>query len=309
MTMNQFQVKKANYKGWPNCYSLSNRLVDLVVTADVGPRIIRFGFIDRDNELKEIEETLGQTGGNQWRIYGGHRLWHAPEEMPRTYAPDNDPVAVQEGDGFLRLVQTPEPATGIQKEMDLSLDPGQAKAILTHRLRNTGLWAVELAPWALTIMAPGGVAIFPLPPRGSHSENLRPTGALTLWAYTDMADPRWTWGKQYILLRQDPQAITPQKIGAWTPDGWVAYARQDHLFVKTFALQPEAIYPDRNSPLELFTDSQILEVETLGPLVRLEPGAAVEHTEEWFLYDGVPAPQNDDDVKAHILPRVVESGR
>jgi hypothetical protein len=307
--MNQFQLQKINYKGWPNCYSLSNGLVDLVVTADVGPRIIRFGFIDQGNELKEIEETLGQTGGDEWRIYGGHRLWHAPEEMPRTYSPDNEPVAVEEGDGFLRLVQSPEPATGIQKELDLSLVSGQTQVQVTHRLRNTGLWTVELAPWALTIMAPGGVAIFPLPPRGSHSENLRPTGALTLWAYTDMADPRWTWGRQYILLRQDPQATTPQKIGAWATDGWVAYARQDHLFVKTFTLQPGVAYPDRNSPLELFTNDQILEVETLGPLVRLEPGAAVEHAEEWFLFDGVPAPQNDDDVLTHILPRILQAGR
>ena len=29
----------------------------------------------------------GKTGGSEWHIYGGHRLWHAPEVMPRTYYP------------------------------------------------------------------------------------------------------------------------------------------------------------------------------------------------------------------------------
>lgn len=302
--MNHIQLKKVNYKGWPNCYQMANGLVELIATTDVGPRLIRFGFAGEDNELKEFEEMLGQIGGDEWRIYGGHRLWHAPEEMPRTYSPDNTPVTLEKCDGFVRLVQPPEPATGIQKEIDFSLVPGAAQAVVTHRLRNTNLWAVKLAPWALTVMAPGGVAVIPLPPRGSHADNLRPTSSLALWAYTDMADPRWTWGRQYLLLRQDPGANTPQKIGLRVSDGWAAYARNGHLFVKTFDHQPDAGYPDFNSTVEVYTDAQFLEVETLGPLVELAPGATAEHVERWSLFRDVPAPEDDAGVEEHVLPRI-----
>ena len=59
------------------------------------------------------------------------------------------------------------------------------------------------APWALSVMDTGGTAIIPLPPRGSHEDNLLPANSMTFWAYTDMADPRWTWGEKYLLLRQD----------------------------------------------------------------------------------------------------------
>lgn len=302
--MKQPHLEKVNYKGWPNCYQLSNGQIDLIVTTDVGPRIIRFGFVDANNEFKEFEEMAGQTGGQTWRAYGGHRLWHAPEEMPRTYYPDNSPVALETHDGFVRLVQPSEPTTGIQKEIDLRLQPDSAQAIITHRLRNSNLWSVELAPWALSIMAPGGVAIIPLPPRGSHAENLQPSNSLTLWAYTNMADPRWTWGHKYVLLRQDPEALLPQKIGARVSDGWAAYARDGHLFVKTFDYLPDARYPDFDSTVELFTDGQILEVETLGPLVDLAPGATVEHVERWFLFREVPAPEDEAGVEAHVLPKV-----
>jgi hypothetical protein len=297
-------VAKIAYKGWPNCYRLSNELVDLIATTDVGPRVIRFGFVDQDNELKEYEEMMGLTGGDEWRIYGGHRLWHAPEVQPRTYFPDNSPVKLEEHDGFVRLVQPVEPTTGIQKEIDLRLSPDEAHMNVTHRLRNTNLWAVELAPWALTVMAQGGKAVVPLPPRGSHEESLLPTNTLTLWAYTDMSDPRWTWGSKYVMLRQDPKAKVPQKIGLMVPDGWVAYARDGHLFVKKFNYVVGGCYPDFGCSVETFTNAEMLEMETLGPFVRLPPGAAVEHVEGWFLFHDVPVPQNDADVDAHILPKV-----
>ncbi|UCC65065.1 MAG: hypothetical protein JSV36_08535 [Anaerolineae bacterium] len=297
-------MEKIRYRGWPNCYRLSNDIVDLIVTTDVGPRIIRFGFVGQDNEFKEYEEMTGQTGGDEWRIYGGHRLWHAPEVQPRTYFPDNGLVELKDHDSFVRLVQPTEPTTGIQKEIDLRLWPDRAQVTVTHRLRNTNLWAVELAPWALTVVAQGGKAVIPLPPRGSHEENLLPTNTFTLWAYTDMSDPRWTWGREYVMLRQDPEAQVPQKIGMMVPGGWVAYARNGHLFVKKFNHVLGGCYPDFGCSVETFTDADMLEVETLGPLVRLAPGAVVEHVERWLLFDGVPVPQGDADVDAHILPKV-----
>ena len=98
-------VETVAYKGWPNCRRIANGQVELIVTADIGPRIIRFGFVGGDNEFKEFERMMG---GDTWRITGGHRLWHAPEEDPRTYFPDNHPVAVEQHAGFVRVIQPVE---------------------------------------------------------------------------------------------------------------------------------------------------------------------------------------------------------
>lgn len=297
-------MEKVTYEGWPNCYRLANDLVELIVTTDVGPRLIHFGFVNGRNEFVTLPEQLGQTGGDEWRLYGGHRLWHAPEAQPRTYYPDNQPVTLEQHSGFVRLIQPVEATTGLQKEIDLALDPEAAHLTVTHRLRNHGLWPVELAPWALSVMAPGGTAVLPLPPRGSHEANLLPTGQLSLWAYTDMADRRWHWGRQYILLHQEPGNSRPQKIGARVTDGWVGYVRDGHLFVKTFAHRPQAAYPDLNANVELFACDFMLEVETLGPLARLRPGEVVTHVEDWHLFSGVPNPKDDADVRQHVWPRV-----
>lgn len=304
--MSALQLEKINYRGWPNCYRLSNASVELIVTTDVGPRLIRFGFVGGDNEFAEMSAELGQTGGSEWRVYGGHRLWHGPEAMPRTFVPDNEPVALEAGLEFVRVVQPTEPTTGIQKEMDIRLWPDAAYVRITHRLCNSGLWAVELAPWALTVLAPGGTAVIPLPPRGVHPANLQPNSSLTLWPYTDLSDPRWIWGRKYVLLRQDPTQRQPQKIGASVPDGWAAYARAGHLFVKTFYHVAGAAYPDFGCSVEAFANAEMLELETLGPLTRLKPGVVVEHIENWFLFQDVPTPASDAEVDTHIWPKLKE---
>ena len=299
------RVGKIAYQGWPSCYRLSNDLVEVIITTDVGPRLIRFGF-PGGNELAEISGELGKTGGETFRLYGGHRLWHAPESRERTYYPDNGPIALEQRGEDVRVIQPTEPTTGIQKEMEISLSPNEAQLRILHRLRNHNLWAVELSVWGLTAMAPGGTAIIPLPPRGRHPEDLAPGSTFTIWSYTDLSDPRWTWGRKYVLLRHDPDRPSPQKIGASVPDGWVAYTRAGHLFVKNSQYVPGATYPDFGSSFEVFADGHMLELESLNPLTRLEPGETVEHTERWFLWRDVPMPRGDDDIDGHILPKLAQ---
>ena len=77
-------VKEIDYKEYGKCVEISNGTVDVVVTVDVGPRIIRFGFIGGENELCEApgasQPLIGGPVGGVWKIKGGHRLWHSPEK-------------------------------------------------------------------------------------------------------------------------------------------------------------------------------------------------------------------------------------
>jgi hypothetical protein len=125
-----------------------------------------------------------------------------------------------------------------------------------------------------------------------------------MWAYTNMADPRWTWGEKYILLRQDPAVAAPQKIGVRVTDGWAAYANGGRLFVKTFAVDPRGAYPDWGCSVETFTNNDMIELETLGPVTTIAPGARVEHVETWHLFKDVKVPSDDAAVDASVLPRV-----
>ena len=275
--------EKVAYAGWHNCIRLSNGQIELIATTDVGPRIIRFGFVGGTNFMKEYPEQVGKTGGDEWRIYGGHRLWQAPEDLKKSYALDNGPVAHNWNGGTLKLTQKVD-ATGIEKEIDITMDAKRDRVTLVHRLTNRAPAGVSLAVWALSAMAPGGRAIFPQEVYRSHSDQLLPVRAMAVWGYTDMKDPRWTWGTKYIQLRQDNAVATPQKLGMTNTLGWAAYVIDKAIFINRFGYDSSGQYPDFNSNCETYTDGTMLEVETLGPMTQLAPNESVEHTEEWYLF-------------------------
>jgi hypothetical protein len=133
------------------------------------------------------------------------------------------------------------------------------------------------------VMAQGGVGVTGLPPRGSHPEMLAPTNPLVIWAFTDLSDPRWRFTKKYIALRQDPAADSAQKIGSFNPNTFGAYFLNGELFLKRAQADPSKTYPDMGASFETFTNRDMLELETLGPLVKLAPGERTEHIERWSL--------------------------
>ena len=299
-------IEKTAFQGWPNCYRVSNGTVEFIATTDVGPRIISFSFVGGTNVFFVREDFAGQTGGAEWKNYGGHRIWHAPEDKARTYEPDNGPIDAKPVANGLLLTMAPGPVSGIQKAIEITLDPATSVVRVVHRLRNAGAWPVELAPWAISVMAPGGFAIAPMP-TAFHPDRLLPNRALTLWPYTDMRDDRWLWGTDYVLLRHKVIADAARertKVGLNANLGWAAYYLDGNLFIKRFSYVDGARYPDFNSSLEVFSNARMLELETLAPLAVLQPGATVEHEERWELHRQPDLQFSEADVKARVEPLV-----
>ena len=295
-------ISRIEYGGWANNVKLSNGQIELIATLDVGPRIIRFGFADGQNVMKEFPAEMGGTNETEWMIRGGHRLWHAPEAKPRSYSLDNSPVAIDVlGDMGVRLTPEPELDNGVQKQLEISMAAGENLVTIVHRLTNIGPWDIELAPWALTVMAPGGTCIIPLPEKRPHTEVLTPEFPLVLWPYTDMADSRLHFGRRYFTFSQD-SAKGPTKFGMALQLGWTAYHLNGDLFVKNFDYDPCATYPDYGCNFETFSNEEMLEVESLGPLTLLEPGETIEHVETWRLYANVPAVTDEDSIDRNIRP-------
>lgn len=289
--MRKIKVRKTAYRGWDNCVQITNSIVDLIITADVGPRIIRYGFTGEENELCEVRSTLGVTGGDKWRMYGGHRLWHSPEDRTRTYEPDNSPVAWEEIQNGIKTSQDIEPTTGIRKEMEIRLSPEGTAVHILHRLTNAGLWPVELSAWSITAMAPGGKEVVP---QTTKNTGLLPNRVMSLWPYARLNDSRVCFGGKYIILRQDPQIRHRFKFGTSNEEGWAAYFNHNHLFLKSYRHDPDARYPDFGVSYETFTNSYMLEMETLSPLTRLGPSDVVNHEEKWELFDNIPMPDNNE---------------
>lgn len=299
------KVEKTEYKGWSNCYRVSNGEIELIVTGDVGPRVIRFGFTGGQNLFKEFPEQLGRTGEDKFQLRGGDRVWKAPEDSVATWAPDNIPLTIQITPAGLIAREPVEPSTNLQKEIEVSMAVSGTAVTVTHRITNRSLFALEFAPWALTMMAQGGTAISGFPPRGTHPANLEATNPLVMWAYTNLADSRWRFTKKYLTLRQDPNNKEAQKLGMFNRDTWAAYLLNHELFVKKTTADPSRTYPDFGCSFETFTNNDFLEIETLGPLTKVAPGQTVEQVEHWALYRNVSVTNwTDEELDQVLFPLV-----
>ena len=289
--------------GWPHCLRLSNAEVELIIATDIGIRILHFGFIGGKNIFYLSPEDLGKTGGDQWRMYGGHRLWHAPEQIPRTYAPDNMPIRYSFESDTLKLIQPVEKDTGIRKEMEICLSAESNQLKLVHRLINQNAFPVQLAAWALSALIPEGTAIIPQEAYGEGNDFLLPARSMALWNYTQMNDPRWIWGNKFILATPDPNRQTEQKIGLLNKQGWTAYGMEDKMLVKIFEYDPAAAYPDFMSNHEIYFNHRFLEIETLGPYAMMLPGGQTENTECWQL-SKTKISAGDLSIEENVLPVV-----
>ena len=237
----------------------------------------------KTNMLADLSDSPPiSTPYGEFHFRGGHRLWHSPEAMPRTYIPDTAVTITDLPDGVILEALT-EPGTGIRKRIEIRLAADKPSATLTHTLINDGVWPVELAPWALTQFRLGGTVIMPMPVGNVNSAGLLPNRQLSLWPYARISDPRLKLGDEFITFKADA-LLPPFKIGYFNPHGWSAYWLDGVLFRKTIEAHTGSTYPDNNCNVEMYCNDQFMELESLGPLKILNPNTSVMHIEMWDIF-------------------------
>ena len=288
-----------------NCAEMRVGDFRIAVTTEVGPRVIGC-FIGDDDNMFAVLPKKYYNNRCKFKLYGGHRLWHSPEDFPRCYEGDNDPVTVTELETGLEFSNPAEPNTGIRKKIMIEPLPN-GMFIVTHTLTNCNMWPIELAPWALSVMAPGGMAVIPQY-RDEEGDPYKPDRNLQLWPYCSYADSRLKMGDKYFFLKQDSKNKKSFKLGTNNMAGWIAYVRNGKAFVKYFDVMDECEgdYPDNGCSTEAFTNNEFCEIETLGVLETLEPGDSTQHVEYWQGISGLPEIKNEADFDKYVLPHILQ---
>lgn len=283
-------------RGGLDAVRLTDGVIEIVVAATVGPRVIGLGFVGGANLFAELGDAgLDLPDGSRFSFYGGHRLWVAPEVPESSYDPDDEPVALIETPAGLLIEQPPSPRTGLQKSIELAWGaPGSVE--LTHRVGNVAGPPVELAPWAITQLTPGGTGILPhgtRQPAGPFQASALVVG----WPYTDFGDEGIRIGSDVTLI--DGTRSSPTKLGTDLQRGWLAYLLGNEIFIKRARHHAGARYPDRGAAAQIYCNQHFIELETLGPLHSLAAGESVTHTESWQLHR-TSRPVSVDDVSDFI---------
>lgn len=292
--INLSQIK---YEPFGNCVCISNGSIEIYVTIDFGPRIIRCAFVGGENFMKEDKDfalvndiTDSKFNDNTFYIRGGHRFWISPEAFPRTYYPDNNSVSYAQCGDKVIFTQDEQVANELSLSLEIKMDAQKDEIEINHIAKNTGYWTKVFSMWPITVMADGGTEIIP---QNITDTGLLPNRNLVLWSYTNISDSRASFGDKYITLVQNTKADKAFKIGLFQQRPWAAYFHHGDMFVKKYSIDPDGKYPDFGCSYETYTNKSILEMETLSRLVNVMPNESVCHKETWLIYKNVQLPANE----------------
>ncbi len=300
----------SDFFGLPT-HSICNQHLQLDCLLEGGLRIVRLKLAGSDeNLLAEIPDVHWPTPTGEYYLRGGHRLWLAPESTARSYTADEGELTIEEMPNGLRLLQPVEANNGIRKSISIELRSDESRVTLSHEMRNEGAQSVCMAPWAITVMPLGGLAVLPYRepvqaesclPNGepAKAENSFPDRQVTLWPYTRWQDSRLKVTDDFIYVAARAE-LPPCKIGCLNHQGWIGYLNRGVLFVKQFQLQPDRLHPDRNCNAEVYCSDGIIELESLGPMCSLDPGESVTHVETWHIHRVEGALPTPDDLHSAL---------
>lgn len=252
--------------------SIENEFLRVAYLTSTGPRVIGLHAKGVEgNLLAETPDAHWSTPHGEFYLRGGHRLWTAPED-PFYTCPEGHVKVINENDEV--TLRGDVDASGLEKEISFRLV--ENRVLLTHRITWHGKGSIELAPWTITQLRSGGMAILPQ----SDSGGLLPNRNLVFWPYSHVNDERLELHDDLILIHGHA-AERAFKVGHYNSHGWAACLLGAALFVKRFSVDPMGRYPDMGCNIEAYVNDACTELETLGPLARLKARESVTYKETW----------------------------
>lgn len=274
------------------CINFSNNIIDLCIAKDFGPRILFIGFQNETN-LFAVSDIHRKTSLGNWKIYGGHRLWIAPEKTPETYYPDNNKVNIIEKNGKLIVSQLLNKLE-FTKEIEISFVNNNKIQVL-HRIHNLGKKELKFSIWPISVMRKNGFAIIPQNNKKEDEFGHLPNRNLVFWTYTNYHDSRIKMTEKYLYIKQ--KGKNTFKIGQRVPMGWCAYYYKGYLFKKNFTFDYNQMYLDFGANVEIYANKDYLELETLSPFVKLSSNKSFAYTEIWEISKNKKIQYGDNNIK------------
>ena len=154
-------IEVVGFGGWPNCIrsrtGRSNSSPPRTWAPDHPPGLRRrtepLPQLPRDAGLRPAATRLAQLRRPPSVARAGGR---PPDLRARQRA-----RRAHSWDGATLVLRNTERANGLEKELRVTVSPARRRSRWSTGSSIRNPWAVELAAWALSVMAPGGRAIYP----------------------------------------------------------------------------------------------------------------------------------------------------
>ncbi len=265
---------------WGNVLWLWDENTQVGIALEFGIRVVHLSCTGMENlyYVQPADLSDGFTTPGGWRLYGGHRIWMAPESDD-TYAPDNAPVVYTLLPDGARITQAPDPVLGIVKELTVTFQPDGGVRLL-QSVRNATDKPLTGASWGINTLDAGGTAYIQFTNAGRAGYT--PHRMVSLWSDTNLHDPRLCFGRTTLTARYMdlPEYL---KLGLYCLEGKAVFENKGQRLTVLFDTPPMDRCPDNGCNFELYMCSRFVELETLGVRACMQPGESTNHVETWYL--------------------------
>lgn len=280
-------VERITYRGWPGSVRLSNRSVEMVIVPAIG-RIMRFAPTGGPNPLWENPALTGKLAApdrTEWTNFGGDKLWPAPQARwgwPPDAHLDGSAWRLRIRSDRSVVMDSPvSPTLRLRFRRTIAMHATAPEATIRNELINDGDKPVEWSVWEIaqvddpewvgmprdaTSGFPEGHRVFPGSPL--------PPGALEVTT-------------KHVEARRN--ATQAYKIGGDPDDTRLSCRKDGWTFTISGARRGAGPYPDEGCSVEVYSNPDPLpymEMEILGPIVRIEPGRHASLVTRWRLSRG-----------------------
>lgn len=257
--------------------------IEVTLDCSRGPRVTSL-LADGTQLMAELSPPVyaEASTGPRIELTGGHRLWVAPEVPELTYGFDDlTGGLVRDGDA----VVVEDADTPLARRVRATL--AGRTVLLQHTVTVAGGPSVRIAPWALSQLRPGGTVVLPVSRSDRDDHGLQASGSVITWPYTDLADERYSFTGDAVVVDSTLDDRPPTKIGVDGLAGWAAYVLDDIVLVmRWMPPAPDAALADLGAVAQTYIAPRFVELECLGAVRAVEPGGRADLAVRWTIHRG-----------------------
>ena len=280
------KVEKINYRGWKNCYQISNALSKVIIVPESGGRVMAFTYQDK-NIIYQDSSQSGKTFDHWKKIYfdpDGGRFDYGPEKVtdPLHALTWMGPWKVKSvGEYSVTIYSEKDSLLGMFSERTFTLDKRSAKLTTLQTATNISNRILTRHFWSRTLVQPGGELVINL------NRNSRFKSGWVRFVFDpdsiveDDRDDRINI-KGYRLLFNSKG--TTYKFGADLKKGVIDYYYKGLKFQKKYRIGDLDQYVGSDDMNTIFYHSpKFLEIEPTSETINLLPGQKMSFKEVWRL--------------------------
>ena len=280
------KVEIISYRGWKNCYQISNAVSKVIIVPESGGRVVAFTFKDKNiiyQDSTQNGKVLSAWKKNHFDPDGG-RLDYGPEPVvskihAQTWMGRWEVKSV--GEYSVSITFPNDPLLGLSSERTFTLDKHSAKLTTLQTAANISSKPLTRHFWSRTLVKRGGELVLKL-----NSKSRFKQGWATFLFDPDRisqehTDPRVSVKDHRLSFKSEG---TTFKFGADLKKGLITYHLNDLKFTKEYKIGNLERYTGSENMNTIFYHSpKFLEVEPTSETLTLQPGEQMSFTEVWKL--------------------------